>query len=536
MAVLGACAFAGGAVLGFFFLLIGSWKGRMWWHAPRCGGRKGKCGYDLRGMKNYAGKACPECGEHLGEKGTVEFVRGRMHWWMMLLAFGVLVMPGMVIGGVLGYRYYKVWQSEKVHAQVAKVQPVGNQFVEVTEHNLDQQPVSKLIAYAIDRPQNEYIWYRELCGRMQRAKSVEEADELMRAIRRLLNDKDASELLVHDIEKFVDLAASVGYVSDEEWNAFYLDWFGKDTRIILNSRMFVGNQTLNVTIRSYKYGDTYGAGRMNGVYELHHIKEVRVDGKVMSYNGKQYQIRGNTNLSIGGTLPPLKKGEHVIEIDMERAFVKGPGQRSYVGEISRDQWPAKDKLVRYKAKTVTLNFNAYEDVGEAIDWIKDETLGKKLHDEMKIKQCVARRYRGGVRLHLVCERLQKHVFKDRKNRYGKVIANYLQDPTQVNLQGEIKIGGKKHVMKRVGDLGGEQKEMSMSRSEAKRLAVCRYEVDLSELDEDVKTIDVVFTGNREQLKLNVEVDKVWQGRFEKKGIEVERWDLVREEDVEKEGK
>ena len=130
---------ASGAGLAFLFLLRAGWRGRAVWSGARCGGRNGKCGYELRGMKNPTQGSCPECGQDLSVPGAVNFVRMKMHWGLFALALVVLLLPVGEYWGVVGYQWYQQKQQLRKNA-------LGTNF-QTRWRNLSEKPLEEIAVF-----------------------------------------------------------------------------------------------------------------------------------------------------------------------------------------------------------------------------------------------------------------------------------------------------------------------------------------------------------------------------------------------------
>ncbi|QDU33087.1 hypothetical protein KS4_11290 [Poriferisphaera corsica] len=494
----------GGVIVGVLSLLTGSWKGRMVWSSPRCGGRRGRCGYDLRGYETYKEKRCPECGTDLNDPKVVEFVKRKMNWWLLFGAVIALTGPVAWWGGIGVVLYGKANG------------PQG--------WNLGRYPLEVVEAYLQEHMEPGAAWsVMEVCkgALVDQTSGEEDVARAFRVMGMCLNDEKMADRLDHQTDPFVAAAIGNDRVTDEMMVGFYRDWFGRNARAALNQRVYVDDERVRVDVRTTPHLHASDGLQNNEVVHQMHVKGVRLDGEDVKYEYSQDGQRRGVRLWLTGSA--MKEGNYAVEVDIERVlFDKSlmPEQ----GHCTREDWPKE--VVWREEKTLRLNMPVYEDVADAIEFVEDRGLEADLDEQVRVMDCMARTFNGKTRLILILEREREVVNQlyELEQEMGVLPERdkreLIADPVVVNLQAEVEIDGVKYEL-----LGNHQQDVYGERRKRVRMkSILKLDLD-DELDPEVRELDFILSGNREQLKENLEVDEVWQGRVERKNVRVKRWDL-----------
>lgn len=129
-------------------------RGRHAWASPYCR----KCKYDLRGRVPEETPACPECGCNLERKRAIGYVRHRPRWSLVALGIFVLLSPGLVWAGFVGFE-----RARQKATAVAGVNAVVNS---INASELPNQSDDIVLAWTEAKPDQSAGW-DELKARIQ---------------------------------------------------------------------------------------------------------------------------------------------------------------------------------------------------------------------------------------------------------------------------------------------------------------------------------------------------------------------------------
>ncbi|QQE13486.1 hypothetical protein JD969_08525 [Planctomycetota bacterium] len=486
-------------------LLMAAWKGKVVWSGPRCGGKRGKCGYDLRGLGTLEGERCPECGTYLNELGAVEYVRGVFSW--RLLVIGVLLAllgAGLTGGAGLYEGYQKMKVQGGVSVNVYGLKPVG------------------LYEYAKAGEGDVSDWMWAMQSYMGSNKMTQqEMGAFCEIVCMALDTEEGARYLDANLQNVVSGLQKTGKMTDELWLKLARSAWGKELVLYEQMRKFEGERLLDFLVNG-RFGPYVGQHELGDWVKVWDIKEVKINGEVI--NRDKVQVHNQMSFTI--RLQPgekLKAGEHELALLIERGFVDRSKHKGFVATVNRADW--KEKVQGLEEITVEQQIKIYKDEADAVKMVKDEAFGERLRGEVKVSRALVRTFQGKKRLVVVADRQQRIVMGvDWMGEADELFQKGPEavDKLRVNFKAVVKLGEQEHelMLRRWGIEWGDFPEVEVVGTES------IFVVDLDEIGDEVDVIDVKLVSERDDsAAMDMEIDQVWDGEIVVKGIEVERWDL-----------
>ncbi|WP_200761449.1 hypothetical protein [Poriferisphaera corsica] len=503
-------------------LLLAAWKGRMVWSGPRCEGKVGRmigggrrCGYELRGMKDFKSKQCPECGQYLGEVGAVRYVQGRFSWRVLILTLSLIGVTGVVGGGVAVYQDYQ-WQRM---LETGEGMSLYSMRFDVFLKYLEKHPEEVMDG-------KEWLWAMDHhLGMKGKQITREEMGKVCEVMKVAMRSEVGLDFLSDYGDRLYQSMAQSGMMDEGMWVELAREWHGGEMRLNETKRQF-GGSWMRLLVSGEEKADWFKKDEMAGIRPLWWVKEVTLNGEVFDgvvdqvkrsdYGRREFELRGKGNKR-------FKAGAYEIEVVIERGFVRVDDGVAFEEPTKREDWPTD--VMGLEEQRVSYRCELFEDVDAAVGLVKDETFAAKMEREYSVKRCVARKFRGKVRLVLEMRRMMRveigegdKVLLAAMYDEGPMVADRLK----VNLVGEVRFGDQVFELSEAGhsvDWGGFPDDPVIEIVET-------YVGDVDELGEDVREVDVVLRGERDEwLSRDWDVEGFWDGEIEVKGVKVERWDL-----------
>ncbi|QDU32229.1 hypothetical protein KS4_02590 [Poriferisphaera corsica] len=507
-----------GSGVGFVLLMLVAWRGRVVWSGPRCGGRGGRCGYELRGREKVFQGRCPECGQYLNEVGVAEFVRRRFHWGVMLVAVLVLLLPmGVHFGRVVHWQYVK-WRYSPQYSL----------------RNVDELLLREVAGYMREQPLKVDEWQWRLIELLKESQGSEgDLLEVFYTLRELLRDETfITKVRSYELEHVIKALPKHMHTNEQMMFNLYLDWYGREWRV---------KQEAGLTEKRYDFAINAGTNypsaykAIDDVYELKHVKEVRVNGELVHHEielgktRKPVRVIFYREASYGDdTLPGYGEvmafGENEVELVIERVLVKSE-KRLNVKKVKREDWPTD--VLWQEEVVLKKQIVMYESRDKPLFGVEDETYRERLKSEIEVERMVARRMGERVRLAVELKRTERRKLTDAEHLavVGRDLSIYLDDPYTFYFRANATFGDDEVVMFHFSNTSKNAK-VRQEGNVITRVSRYIYYCDVESLDPGIGSARIEMNSGLKAGGYSRSRKLCWKGSLSMGVVEVERWDLI----------